>query len=411
MRHETQVEKQFAGQDSRLATHPADQAKSLRRHWLLPVVIGLLVAGLLISGIVSRVRLRSTLRTEAVQTAVTPVSVVPPKRTAPAQEIVLPADVQPYITSPVYAQATGYLKKWYFDIGAHVKERDLLAVIEDPELDQQVEQSLSNLNTAKANLALAEITRNRYQGLIKTNAVSQQDVDNAMGSYNANQAIVEADEANVKQLQAQRAFEKVYAPFDGVITARNTDIGDLINSGNSGNSGTVRTDLFHIAQTSKLRVYVNVPEAYSQGVKVGMTANLALAEFPGRTFQGKLVRTADAINVTTRTLLIEIDVDNPTGALFTGSYAEVHLQLPGQTSTYLIPANTLIFRSEGLQVAVVKDGKTVLIPVTVGHDLGNSIEIVSGLEADDQVIVNPSDSIVNGQEVQIVQATLPGDTK
>ncbi len=288
---------------------------------------------------------------------------------------------------------------------------DLLAVIEDPGLDQQVSQSLSNLNTAKANLALAEITRNRYQGLIKTNAVSQQDVDNAVGSYNANQAIVEADEANVKQLQALQSFEKVYAPFDGVITARNTDIGDLINSGNSGNSGTVRTDLFHIAQTSKLRVYVNVPEEYSQGVKAGMTANLALAEFPGRTFQGKLVRTADAINVTTRTLLIEIDVDNPTGTLFTGSYAEVHLKLPGQTSAYLIPDNTLIFRSEGLQVAVVKDGKTVLIPVTVGHDLGNSIEIVSGLEADDQVIVNPSDSIVNGQEVQIVQATLPGDTK
>jgi len=411
MQHETEAETQFTSQDSQLSNPPAGQAKSWRKHWLVVGITALIVVGLLVSGIVSRVRLRATLRTEAVQTAVTPVSVVQPKRTAPDQEIILPADVEPFINSPIYAQATGYLKQWYFDIGAHVKEGDLLAVIEDPGLDQQVSQSLSNLNTAKANLALAEITRNRYQGLIKTNAVSQQDVDNAVGSYNANQAIVEADEANVKQLQALQSFEKVYAPFDGVITARNTDIGDLINSGNSGNSGTVRTDLFHIAQTSKLRVYVNVPEEYSQGVKAGMTANLALAEFPGRTFQGKLVRTAEAINVTTRTLLIEIDVDNPTGTLFTGSYAEVHLKLPGQTSAYLIPDNTLIFRSEGLQVAVVKDGKVTLTNVTAGHDLGNSIEIVAGLKADDQVVINPPDSIVSGQQVQIVQASLPGDSK
>jgi RND family efflux transporter MFP subunit len=409
--HETEDGKEFASRDSQLSNPPAGQAKSWRRHWLVLGITTLIVVGLLVSGIVSRVRLRANLRTEAVQMAVTPVSVVLPKRTAPDQEVILPADVQPFITSPIYAQATGYLRKWYFDIGAHVKEGDLLAVIEDPGLDQQVAQSLSNLNTAKANLALAEITRNRYQGLIKTNAVSQQDVDNAVGSYNANQAIVEADEANVKQLQALQGFEKVYAPFDGVITARNTDIGDLINSGNSGNSGTMRTDLFHIAQTSKLRVYVNVPEEYSQGVKAGMTANLALAEFPGRTFQGKLVRTSEAINMTTRTLLIEIDVDNPTGTLLTGSYAEVHLNLPGQTSTYLIPTNTLIFRSEGLQVAVVIDGKVTLTNVTAGHDLGNSIEIVSGLKADDQVVINPPDSIVSRQQVQIVQASLPGDSK
>lgn len=407
-RHETEVGQQFATHDSPVANHPAAQAKSLLRLWLLPAIVGLIVVGLLVSGIVSRVRHRATLRTEAAQTAVTPVSVVQPKQTAPEQEIILPADVQPFITSPIYAQATGYLKKWYFDIGAHVKEGELLAVIDAPEVDQQLAQSLSNLNTAKANLALAEITKNRYEGLIKTNAVSQQDVDNAVGSYRANQAIVEADEANVKQLQAQQAFEKVYAPFDGVITARNTDIGDLINTGTTGN---VKTDLFHIAQTSKLRVYVNVPEQYSQGVKPGMTANLVLAEFPGRTFQGNLVRTADAINVTTRTLLVEIDVDNPTGTLFTGSYAEVHMKLPEQSSTYLIPDNTLIFRSEGLQVAVVKDGKTVLVPVTAGHDLGNTTEIVAGLNAGDQVIVNPPDSIVDGQEVQIVQASLPGDTK
>jgi RND family efflux transporter MFP subunit len=340
--------------------------------------------------------------------AVTSVSVVAPKQAAPAQEIILPGNVQPFISSPIYARTNGYLKTWYADIGAHVKQGQLLAVIDAPEVDQQLAQSLSNLNTAKANLALAEITKNRYEGLIKTNAVAQQDVDNAVGTYKANQAIVGADEANVKQLQALQSFEKINAPFDGVVTARNTDIGDLIDS---GSSGSVKTDLFHIAQPGKLRVYVNVPEEYSQGVKVGMTANLALAEFPGRTFQGQLVRTSDAINVTTRTLLIEIDVDNPTGTLLTGSYAEVHLQVPTQGSTYLIPVNTLIFRAEGLHVGIVKDGKVMISAVTPGHDFGNQIEIISGLKAGNQIIVNPPDSLVEGQQVQIVQATLPGDVK
>jgi RND family efflux transporter MFP subunit len=361
-----------------------------------------------ISGIYSRVKARTTLNAETAQVAITSVSVVSPKPTAPAQEIVLPGNVQPFITSPIYARTNGYLRKWYFDIGAHVKKGQLLAVIETPEVDQQLEQSLSNLSTAKANLALAEITKNRYQGLKKTNAVSQQDVDNAVGTYNANSAIVEANQANVKQVQALQSFEKVYAPFDGVLTARNTDIGDLINSGSSSN---VKTDLFHIAQPGTLRVYVNVPEEYSQGMKVGMTADLSLAEFPGRKFQGKLVRTAEAINMTTRTLLIEVDVANPTGTLLTGSYAEVHLAVPRESSAYVIPVNTLIFRSQGLHVGVVKDGKVVLTTVTAGHDFGNQIEIVSGLKPDDQIIINPPDSIVHGQEVKIVNATLPGDTK
>jgi RND family efflux transporter MFP subunit len=233
-------------------------------------------------------------------------------------------------------------------------------------------------------------------------------VDNAVGTYNADNAIVEADQANVRQLKALQSFEKVYAPFDGVITARNTDIGDLINSGSSSN---VKTDLFHIAQPGVLRVYVNVPEEYSRGMKVGMKADLVLAEFPGRKFQGKLVRTADAINVTTRTLLIEVDVDNPTGTLLTGSYAEVHLKAPTPASTFILPVNTLLFRSEGLHVGIVKDGKVSIIPVTPGHDFGNDIEIVSGLQADDQVVLNPPDSLVSGEEVQIVQATLPGDPK
>jgi RND family efflux transporter MFP subunit len=378
------------------------------KKWLIAIVALLVMGGLVGSGIRSRVTANSKLRTETSQVALTAVSIVSPQRTTPAQEIILPGNVQPFITSPIYSRTNGYLQKWYVDIGAHVKQGQLLAVIETPEVDQQLEQSLSNLNTAKANLALAEITKNRYEGLLKSNAVAQQDVDNAVGNYNANTATVEAAQANVKQLQALQSFEKIYAPFDGVVTARNTDIGDLINSGSNGG---VKTDLFHIAQPGVLRVYVNVPEEYSQGVKVGMTADLALAEFPGRKFQGKLVRTAEAINMTTRTLLIEIDVDNPIGTLLTGSYAEVHLNIPTRASTFLLPVNTLIFRSEGLQVGIVKDGNVTLKTVTPGHDFGNQIEIVAGLNANDQVVINPPDSIVSGQKVQIVQGTLPGDAK
>jgi len=406
MLHKTENSTQIGGQ-----TFPLSDVRQTRRplnKWLGVTIAFILVAAVFISGVWSRVSARKTLNAETAQVALTAVSVVTPQQTAPAEEIVLPGNVQPFITSPIYARTSGYLRKWTVDIGAHVKKGQLLAVIETPEVDQQLQQSLSNLNTAKANLALAETTKNRYEGMIRSNAVSQQDVDNAVGTYNANKAIVEANQANVKQLEALQSFEKIYAPFDGVVTARNTDIGDLINSGSAGG---VKTDLFHIAQPGTLRVYVNVPEEYSQGIKVGMTADLSLAEFPGRKFQGKLVRTAEAINMTTRTLLIEIDVNNPAGELLTGSYAEVHLKVPTQASTLLLPVNTLIFRSQGLRVGVVKDGKVELAAVTPGRDSGNQIEIVSGIKPDDQVIINPPDSIVSGQRVQIVQATLPGDIK
>src|ERR1700681_4619661 len=386
MSPQTEDVKQTAGQSPELPELNDARAAKHSYKRLLALSIALIVtAALLISGIRSRVRASAKLRTETSQVAITAVSVVSPARTSPAQEIILPGNMQPFITSPIYSRTNGYLGKWYFDIGAYVKKGQLLAVIDTPEVDQQVEQSLSNLSTAKANLALAEITKNRYEGLLRSNAVSQQDVDNAVGNYNANTAIVEAGQANVKQLQALQSFEKIYAPFDGVVTARNTDIGDLINSGSNGG---VKTDLFHIAQPGVLRVYVNVPEEYSQGVKVGMTADLALAEFPGRKFQGKLVRTAEAINMTTRTLLIEVDVANPAGTLLTGSYAEVHLAVPTQASTFLLPVNTLLFRSEGLRVGVVKDGKVILTPLTPGHDFGDTIEILSGLKANDQIIIN-----------------------
>jgi RND family efflux transporter MFP subunit len=398
-------------QENRTGTGRETHALGQRRwrRWLVPLIAAAIFAGLLVSGIRSRMGEHAALRAATDAMAVPSVSVVLPKAASPAQEIILPGNIQPFISSPVYARTDGYLKKWYFDIGAHVKAGQLLAEIQTPEVDQQLAQARATLATAQANLQLAEITTKRYQELLTKHAVSQQDVDNTVGTYNANKAIVQADEANVQRFEALVSFEKVYAPFDGVITARNTDIGDLINS---GSSTAPKTDLFHISQTGVLRVYVNVPEEYSQGVKPGETStDIVLAEFPGRKFPGTLVRTADAINMTTRTLLVEIDVANPSDTLLSGSYAEVHLKIPAKTPTYLVPVNTLIFRSSSLQVCVVKDGKVSITDVMPGHDFGQEIEIISGLEADDQVVVNPPDSLVTGQAVQLVHATLPGDNE
>jgi RND family efflux transporter MFP subunit len=376
-----------------------------RRGWLIAGGILLVFTGVFAYGMVSRHRNGATTRAETEQLAVPSVLVISPQRSAPSQEIVLPGNVQPFVSAPIYSRTNGYLKHWYVDIGARVKKGELLAEIETPEVDQQLEQSRSNLTTAQANLKLAEITRNRYSGLLATHAVAQQDVDNASGTYDANKSIVEANQANVKQLETLQSFEKVYAPFDGIVTARNTDTGALIASGNSGG---VKTDLFHISQPGKLRVYINVPEQYSQAARPGLTAELSLAEFPGRRFQGRLVRTSDSINESTRTLLAEVDVDNPSGELLSGSYTEVHLKVSGQSSSYLVPVSTLLFRSQGLQLAVVKNGSVLLTPVTPGHDFGDQIEIVSGLKGDESVIVSPPDSILTGQKVQIVQPTTAG---
>jgi RND family efflux transporter MFP subunit len=386
---------------------PAAGAKTgrLRSGWISGIALLLIFGGVLAYGIFGRVRASATLRTETDTLAIPVVSVVAPQRSAPTQEITLPGNVQPFITSPIFSRTNGYLRAWHFDIGAHVKKGQLLAEIETPEVDQQLQQSRSNLATAEANLGLAEITKNRYQDLLKTNAVSHQDVDNAVGTFNANKAIVEANHANVKQLETLQSFEKIYAQFDGIITARNTDIGDLINSGSNGN---VKTDLFHISQPGVLRVFVNVPEEYSQLAKPGLTATLTLAEFPGKTFPGKLVRTAGSINNATRTLLSEVDVNNPTGQLLSGSFAEVHFKVPTEISTFIIPVDTLLFRAEGLRVAVVANGKAALVPVTPGHDFGETMEIVSGLKGNESIIVSPPDSIVSGQQVQIAQQTVAG---
>jgi len=404
------MQSQTEKQDVLQAPQPSKTAPPqhrLRGGWLIGVAILVLFAGVFVSGVIQRMQSSANLRTETAEMAVPTVIVVSPKHTAPSQEIVLPGNVQPYVTAPIYSRTNGYLQAWYFDIGAHVKKGQLLALIASPEIDQQLGQSQSNLETAKANLRLAEITKDRYLDLLKTHAVSQQDADNAVGTYNANKAIVDASQANVKQLEALQSFEKIYAPFDGIITARNTDVGALIDSGSAGG---VKTDMFHLSQVDRLRVYVNVPEEYSQATTAGLKADLTLAEFPGRQFTGTLVRTSEAINYATRTLTAEVDVHNPTGQLLSGSYAEVHFKVPGQVSTYILPVDTLLFRKEGLSVAVVKEGKAELIPVTPGRDFGDSIEVISGLRGDEAVITSPPDSITDGEKVQIAQTAAAGGT-
>jgi RND family efflux transporter MFP subunit len=370
-------------------------------HWWIAVLAFVAVAALVISGILPRIQARNTLAKETKEMAIPTVTVVHPQRSAPSNELVLPANVQAYIDAPIYARTNGYLKKWYADIGARVAAGQLLAEIESPEVDQQLRQTRADLATAEANRNLAQITADRYVGLLKTDSVSKQDTDNAQANYAAQNATVQSGEANVKRLEQLVSFEKIYAPFAGVITARNTDIGALIDSGSSGGA---RTELFHIAQPDRLRVYVNVPQVYSQAAKPGLTADLVLSEFPGRRFAGTLVRTANAIDQNTRTLLVEIAVNNPTGTLLSGAYAEVHLKLPGAASSFTLPVTTLLFRSEGLRVVNVKDGQRAeLIPITIGRDYGSSVEVVAGLTGDESVITNPPDSIVSGEEVRVAK--------
>jgi RND family efflux transporter MFP subunit len=370
-----------------------------RRTWLLVLlVLGIIL--LVVGAILPRVRARAALRSETNELAVPTVIVVQPKRAAPGQEVVLPANVQAFKDAPIYARTNGYLKRWYVDIGGRVKAGQLIAEIDTPEVNQQLSQARSDLDTAQANLQLSQITAARYAGLLKTDSVSQQDADNAAGDLAAKKAVVESSQANVKRLQDLQSFEKIYAPFDGVITARNIDIGQLIDSGGSSAN---HAELFHISAPWTLRVYVNVPQIYSQVAKPGLKADLIFQEFPGRRFEGTLVRTAEAIDQASRTLLVEIDVPNPSGELLTGAYSEIHLKLPGNLSSFTVPTNSLIFRSEGLQVASVKQGKAELIPITIGRDYGASVEVLSGINGDENIILNPSDSIVSGQPVRISQ--------
>ncbi|HKS81085.1 MAG TPA: efflux RND transporter periplasmic adaptor subunit [Candidatus Acidoferrales bacterium] len=380
---------------------PKGQDRTRRGHGILvAAIVFLIVAAVVVAGIVPRLKARAELRAETYALAIPNVSVMHPKLGEPKMEVVLPGNMQAFIDSPIYARTNGYLKSWQVDIGARVKSGQLLAEIETPEVDQQLDQARADLNTARANAHLSEITATRYKDLLKTDSVSQQDVDNAVGDNEAKKAMVSSAESNVRRLEQLQSFEKIYAPFDGVITARNTDIGHLIDSGASGGAAT---ELFHIAAIKKLRVYVNVPQSESVGVHVGLSAELTLPQFPGRQFQGALVRTADAIDPATRTLLIEVDVNNPSGELLPGAYAEVHLKIPSATPTFILPVNTLIFRTAGMQVATVVSGnKAAMIPIVLGRDFGSEVEVVSGLKEDDMVIENPPDSLVDGEQVRVV---------
>ena len=349
----------------------------------------------------TRVRASAEVKSENRELAVPTVSVVHPKRGAPQEEIVLPGNIQAYIDAPIYARTNGYLKKWYVDIGGRVKAGQLLAEIDTPELDQQLHQAHSDLATAKANYDLAQTTATRYELLLKQDSVAKQDVDNAVGDSHSKKAMVDSADDNVKRLEQLQAFEKIYAPFDGVVTARNTDIGQLINSGSAGPA----KELFHVASIHTLRVFVNVPQIYSRSAVPGVQANLTMPQFPGRRFPGKLTRTSEAIDMASRTLLTEIDVDNPTGEIPPGAYAEVHLKLPSAATTVVIPVTSLIFRAEGLHTAVVRDGHAVLIPIVIGRDFGTEVEIVSGLDGSESVITSPPDSLVSGQEVRMATAS------
>ena len=369
------------------------------------IVLLLLAAGAIgwfvYKGISTRVSAEKALVVETHDAAVLTVAVTHPKLTGATQELVLPGNTQPLIDAPIYARTNGYLKKWYSDIGTRVKAGDLIAEIETPEVDHQLQQAKADLETAQANLNLAKLTADRMLILEKKGAVARQDTDNVVGDMNSKKAIVDSAAANVKRLEDLQSYEKVYAPFDGVITARNTDIGALIDAG----SATSSKELFHIAATNRLRVFISVPEDYEQAAKNGSPASLTLNEFPGRTFPGTIVRNANSIDLASRTLLVEVDVDNPTGELLPGAYVGVHLKFTGTSATALtIPVTTVMFRSEGIRAAIVRGGKAVLVPITIGRDFGDSLEVLAGLRPGDPLILNPPDSLISGTPVKVEEA-------
>jgi len=335
--------------------------------------------------------------------AIPTVAVMHPATELAEEDLVLPGTMQAYVESPIYARTSGYLKKWYRDIGSRVRQGELLTDIDTPEVDQQLMQARADLNTAKANARLSEITATRYGELIKTDGVSKQEVDNATGDFEAKKAIVQSSEANVRRLEELESFKHIYAPFSGVITRRNVDTGTLINAGNGGAS----QQLFFLAQTDPLRVYVSVPETYAPSIHAGLSAYLELTQYPGQKFQGKVVRTAEAIDPGTRTLLTEIDVPNHDGALLPGGYAQARLQVKVTGARLVVPVNALLFRSEGLRaVAVDANHRTHLKQLTIGRDYGTTLEVLQGLDANDWIVLNPADSLEEGQEVRVKETAM-----
>ena len=361
-------------------------------------------------GIVTRIHAETRLAKETAEDAIPTVATMQAPRGPASEEVVLPGNVQAWHEAPIFARTSGYLKSWTTDIGAKVKTGDLLAEIETPEVDAQLHQAEADLKTAEANNQLAQSTAERWKVLLKTNAVSKQDADDKNGGAAAAAATMASAQANVDHLRELENFKHVVAPFDGVITARNTDTGALIDAGSSGTG----PELFHIAETDKLRVYVQVPESDAQAVKPDLKADLYFAEYPGRTFPATLAHTADAIDPVTRTLLIQLEADNDSGELLPGSYAEVHLKLPATGNAVHLPVNTLLFRSAGMQVATIENGKAKLKNITIGRDYGREVEVIAGISPDETVVVNPPDSLTDGQEVRIAKPDQPkqdGDKK
>ncbi|UWZ82790.1 efflux RND transporter periplasmic adaptor subunit [Occallatibacter riparius] len=357
-------------------------------------------------GIHSRVEAKTELHQMAIQSAVSSVNVVFPSGGNQSEDIELPGSTQAFTETPIYARTSGYVRHWYADIGARVKHGQLLAVIETPELDQQLQQAMADLKNAEANLQIADITATRWQNLLRSDSVSHQEADQAVSDFHAKEALVESKRANVDRLQQLQAFERIVAPFDGVITARNTDIGALIQA-----DTTAPKELFHISAVQKLRIYVPIPEIYAPTLKTGDKAAVTFDAFPGQPFAGVLVRNANAIDPNSRTLTVEVDIDNSSRQLMPGAYAFVHFKVPPRKGSVTIPSNALLFRSEGLRVGVVRNSRVVLVPIAIGQDYGDAVEVISGLAAHDAVIVNPSDSLTGGAEVRVESNPNGGERK
>ena len=375
---------------------------------IMIVVLLVLAVLVVVGGIVPRVRARTELKDQTNALAAPTVIANPPQAGQVGQEIILPGNVYAYSDASLFARTDGYLSKWYFDIGAHVREGQLLAVISTPEVDKQLLQARADLATAKATAGLAKINSSRYQGLLTQNAVSKQDTDTFVAQQASPTSSVDSAQANVQRLEQLQSFEKIYAPFSGVVTARNVDVGQLINAG----AGTL---MFRLSAIDVLRVYVNVPQIYSQSAVPGSTAKLTLSEFPGQSFTGKLVRTARAIDPASRTLLVEFDVDNRDGKLLPGAYTELHINVHQGVAPLIIPVHALIFRNQGLQVGTVVKGpngdQAKLVAVTLGQDDGSTVQVVHGLSADSQVIQNPPDSLIDGEPVHVVRPGKDGGAK
>jgi RND family efflux transporter MFP subunit len=409
-RDETAAPVSGSGHSGAEAQHGAPPPIS--RGLLLTVVVVALTVAIAIGvvGVVRRVHANSELEKYTDANAAPPVALTQPVFEKSAREIVLPGNMQAFILAPIYARTTGYVKAWYKDIGAHVRKGELLAVIETPELDQELAQGKADLATAQNNAALAKITADRYQGLIGQNAVSQQDTDNAVAQLRVTSTQVASAQANVRRLEELQSFERIEAPFDGVITARNLDIGQLITTAGSTTTpgaGTVTgsKEVYDISAIQTLRVYINVPQVYAPDAKNGVTATLTLPQYPGRTppFRGKLVRSSNAVDTATRTLLAEVDVDNRSGELLPGSYAEVHLNVSSAAPVLIVPVSALILEPDGLHVATVDSTNHAhIVRVIPGRDSGATMEILSGLGPNQSVIVNPPDSLIDGEVVRVV---------